>query len=74
YPEAIRFLAKKYGVEIKEDGSPERLEEAAGQKESLYLVMGYARDHFRHNLLETEEGRGIGLSYFRERGLTDPIL
>lgn len=74
YPEAIRFLAKKYGVEIKEDGSPERMEETAGQKESLYLVMGYARDHFRHNLLETEEGRGIGLSYFRERGLTDPIL
>ncbi len=74
YPEAIRFLAKKYGVEIKEDSAPERNEEVPGHKESLYLAMGYARDHFRRNLLETEEGMGIGLSYFRERGLTDPIL
>jgi len=74
YPEAIRFLAKKYGIEIKEDTTPERSNEQMEQRESLYLALGYARDTFRRNLLESEEGRGVGLSYFRERGLTDTII
>lgn len=74
YPEALRYLAKKYNVTIKEEQLLPSEQEEATQKESLYLVMGFARDHFRHNLQETDEGRGIGLSYFRERGFNDRTL
>ena len=74
YPEALRYLAKKYNVTIKEEQLQPSEQEEATQRESLYLVMGFARDHFRYNLLETDEGRGIGLSYFRERGFNDRTL
>ena len=74
YPEALRFLAKKYNVNIKEDVSLPQEQEATSQKESLYLVMGFARDHYRKLLTESDEGRGIGLSYFRERGFNDRTL
>lgn len=74
YPEALRYLAKKYNVEIKEEAGQPQEKEESSLKESLYLVMGFARDHFRRNLLQTDEGKGIGLSYFRERGFNDRII
>ena len=74
YPEAIRFLAKKYGIEIKEDAKNNSDQETSGLRDSLYLVMAFARDLFVKDLNQSEEGRGIGLSYFRERGFTDRIL
>src|SRR6218665_2335204 len=72
YSETIRYLAAKYGVEIKEDASvnPEEF----SQQESLYIAMGFARDFFQKNLTEKEEGQ-IGLNYFQmERRFSDAII
>jgi len=73
YTEAIRYLAKKYGVEIKEDVARE---EAVTQteRESLYIVMNFAREHYRELLIKHDEGKSIGLSYFRERGFNDRTI
>ena len=73
YLEALRYLAKKYGIEIKEEELSEDELQAQSERESLYIVLGFARDYFRKNLLETTEGKNIGLSYFRERDLADDI-
>ena len=67
YPEALRFLAKKYNIEIEEFNREEVRAENL-QRESLFIVNTFAQKHFAHNLLEVEEGQNIGLSYFEERG------
>jgi DNA primase len=74
YPETIRYLAKKYSVEVKEDKIRKLNDQSLSLRESLYLVMSFAKDQFVKNLFESEEGRGIGLSYFKERGFTDRTL
>src|SRR5882757_4069741 len=68
YVEAIRFLAKKYGVEIKEDAVSEEYRAGQSEREGLYILMNFARDYYKDILANNEEGRSIGLSYFRERG------
>ena len=70
YVEALKYLAKKYGIEVKEkEDSPEEI--AARQRsESLYLVMDFAEKFFQESL-KTPEGRSIGYAYFRSRGLED---
>jgi DNA primase len=73
YTEAIRFLAKKYGVDIKENVNAESLTEQS-ERDSLYIVMNFAKDHYRKLLFDSEEGRSIGLSYFRERGFHDRTI
>lgn len=73
YPEAIRYLAKKYGVEIKESHS-ETQQAAQNDRDSLYIVMNYAKDYFSNLLVSSEEGKSIGLSYFRERGFNDRTI
>ncbi|MGV3698057.1 DNA primase [Flavobacterium sp.] len=74
YPEAIRYLAKKYNIEIEETevSQEDRLE--ANEKESLYLVSEFAKSYFQETLLNTEEGKAIGLSYFKERGFTNETI
>ena len=75
YLEAIRYLAKKYGVEVKEDIA--RSEEALAsqsERDSLYILMNYAKDYYKDLLFQNEEGKGIGLSYFRERGFNDRTI
>lgn len=74
YPEAIRYLAKKYGVEIKEDAQSDEAREQQSERDGLYILMNFAKDYYKRNLLETEEGKGIGLSYFRERGFNDRTI
>lgn len=74
YPEAIRYLAKKYGIEIEETEQTGEEKEQANEKESLYLVSEFAREYFHNTLLKTEEGKAIGLSYFKERGFTDETI
>jgi DNA primase len=74
YLEAIRFLAKKYGVEIKEDIRTPDDVAAQSERDSLYIVMNFAKDHYKTLLLHHDEGRSIGLSYFRERGFNDRVL
>jgi DNA primase len=75
YVEAIRYLAKKYGVEIKEDEG-RRAEDLASQstRDALYIVMNFAKDYYKDLLFKHEEGRSIGLSYFRERGFNDRTI
>lgn len=68
YPEAIRYLARKYGVEIKEDQASHQDEEKISDREALFIIMAFAKDYFKKLLTENEEGKGIGLSYFKERG------
>lgn len=74
YPEAIRYLAKKYNIEIEETevSNEDRIE--ANEKESLYLVSEFAKNYFHDTLLNTEEGKAIGLSYFKERGFTNETI
>ena len=71
YVEAIRYLAKKYGVEIKEDHITNEDKEVQSERESLYILMNFAKDYYKDILLNNESGRSIGLSYFRERGFND---
>ncbi|HEY5916033.1 MAG TPA: DNA primase [Chryseolinea sp.] len=73
YVEAIRYLANKYGVAVKEDVS---LENTAQQsdRDSLYILMNYAKDYYKSSLFDTDEGRSVGLSYFHERGFNDRII
>lgn len=75
YLESIRYLAKKYGVEIKEDAG-RREEDLASQSErdSLYILMNYAKDYYKDLLIKSDEGKSIGLSYFRERGFNDRTI
>ena len=74
YPEAIRFLAKKYNIEIEETQQSDEEKEKMNLRESLYLVNQYAQEQFTKDLWESTEGMAIGLSYFRERGFTDEII
>jgi DNA primase len=72
YVEALRYLARKYGVEIKEDIrelTPEHTE-----RDSLYILMNYAKEQYKQLLQHSEEGQSIGLTYFRERGFNDRII
>lgn len=74
FGEAIAHLARKYGIEVVEEKqqSPEQLR-AMTERERLHLVLNYAKEHFSLNL-DNEEGKSIGLSYFRERGFNRQII
>ena len=74
YVDALKFLAKKYGIEVKETELTDEQKEAQGDRESMFILNGFAQKTFTHNLFETEEGRTIGLSYFRERGFREDII
>jgi DNA primase len=74
YPEAIRFLAKKYNIEIEETEQSDEQKEQASERESMFLVSEYARDYFHDTILNSEKGKAIGLSYFKERGYTDETI
>ncbi|MBX2828348.1 MAG: DNA primase [Flavobacteriaceae bacterium] len=74
YPEAIRYLAKKYGIEIEETEQTDEEKEKASERESLYLVSEFAKDYFYHTLLHSEQGKAIGKTYFKERGFTDETI
>ncbi len=74
YPEAIKYLAKKYAIEIEETEQTAEDKEQANERESLYLVSEFAKDYFHNTLTKTEEGKAIGLSYFKERGFTNETI
>ncbi|MCF8284305.1 MAG: DNA primase [Sphingobacteriales bacterium] len=75
YPEALRYLAKKYNIDIVEDEiSTDEDKEAAHKRESLMLVADWAKKVFVENLWENEMGQAIGLSYFKERGFREDII
>ena len=74
YPEALKFLARKYNIEIEEQEQSLEQKEAANELESLYIVSNYAANYFKKQLHETDEGKAIGLSYFLERGFREDII
>ena len=74
YPEAIRYLAKKYNIEIEETEQTNEEKAKRDERESLFLVSEYARDYFKRNLWESEAGKAIGKTYFSERGFTDQTI
>lgn len=74
YPEAIKYLANKYGIEVEETIVTNEDLEQANEKESMYLVSEFARDYFHKTMLNTDEGQAIGLSYFKERGFTKDTI
>ena len=74
YPEALRWLAGKYGIEIEERKlTPEELEEQT-ERESLSNLSAWAQKWYSEQLLETGEGKSVGLGYFRSRGFTDETI
>ncbi|WP_010180458.1 DNA primase [Aquimarina agarilytica] len=70
YPEAIKHLAKRYGIEIQETEQSDEQKEQANERESMYLVSEYANSYFQEQLHKTETGKAIALTYFKERGFT----
>lgn len=74
FNEALRYLAKKYNIEIKERELTDKEREEADVRESMFAINDFALRHFEHNLRQTEEGRNVGLAYFRERGINDAMI
>ena len=75
YPEALRFLANKYGVQIPEESEPTAKELAdKTERESLFIINDFAKNYFHQNLQESTEGKAVGLSYFEERGFTKETI
>lgn len=74
YNEALRYLAKKYNIEIKEHEMSEAEKAEASQRESMLAVNQFALSHFESNLTDTPDGREIGLTYFRQRGINDAMI
>ncbi len=73
YPEAIRYIANKYNIEIEEtEKTPQQLSED-NEKESLFLISDFAKSYFKKNLFE-EEGKTIALSYLKERNFQDNVI
>lgn len=74
YPEALKFLAKKYGIEIKERELTDEEKLVQSERESLFVVNQFARDYFQQILHHHVDGRSIGMAYFRSRGFRDDII
>ncbi|MCS3167619.1 DNA primase [Bacteroides fragilis] len=74
YPEALRYLTKKYNIEIKERELTNEEKEVQSNRESMFIVNNFARDYFQNILKNHVDGRSIGLAYFRQRGFRDDII
>lgn len=74
YPEALKYLAKKYNIEIEESEITPEYQAEVDRRESLYIITNYAAKFFEKTMWDTLNGQTIGLSYFRERGFRDDII
>lgn len=74
YPDALRYLARKYHIEIQERELTDQEKLAQSERESMFVVNEWARDYFEQQLYDTVDGRAIGMAYFRSRGLRDDII
>ncbi len=74
YVEALKYLAQKYNIEIEETQQSAEMVEQQSKREGLYVVNEFAKDFFTHNLFEHEEGKSVGLSYFKERGFSEEVI
>lgn len=74
YPEALRYLANKYNIKIEEDKQTDEAREAQLKSDSLILINEMAATYFKEQLLDSDEGRSIGLSYLKHRGLNEATI
>ncbi|MEQ9286490.1 MAG: DNA primase [Cyclobacteriaceae bacterium] len=74
YVEALKYLAQKYGIAVEEDEMPENFVEEQGQRESLFIILNFAKDYYKNNLHHSDEGKSVGLSYFKERGFSGETI
>lgn len=74
YQEALRYLAKKYNIEIVEHEMSDQERQEESERESMFAVNSFALQHFEKNLTETPDGKEIGLAYFRKRGINDAMI
>lgn len=74
YVEALKYLAQKYAIVLEEEEQSVEFQESQSLRESLFITMNYAKDHFVKNLWESNEGKNIGLTYFKERGFTEDTI
>lgn len=74
YPEAIKYLAKKYNIEVEETEQSDEQKQQQDERESMYLVSEFANQYFQNVLLKTDSGKANGLRYFKERGFTDDTI
>ena len=74
YPEALKFVAKKYNIEIQEEEMTSEQVERANEKDSLFIVSNFANDYFQDMLWNSKEGKSVGLSYFKERGFSEATI
>jgi DNA primase len=74
YPEALKYLARRYNIEVDEEKPTEEQKEALDERESLFNLTAFAQKHFEETLHDTEEGKAIGLTYFKERGFTTETI
>ncbi len=74
YPEALKYVAKKYGIEVNEHELLPEEQRRNDDRESMMVVSSYAADYFVRMLHETPEGQNIGIGYFRERGFSDATI
>ena len=74
YPEALRYLAKKYHIEIKERELTDTEKQEQSVRESLFVVNEYAKEYFKNTLFNHIDGKSIGMAYFRSRGVRDDIV
>ena len=74
YYEALKFLAKKYGIEVKEKELTDEQRQSQSERESMFAVNEWASNYFHHTMLNHQDGRAVGLAYFRSRGFRDDII
>jgi len=74
YVEALKYLAKKYSIEVEEKELTEEQQNAYNERESMFILNQYARDYFENTLHQHIEGKTVGLSYFKERGFREDII
>ena len=74
YPEALKYLAEKYRIEIEETEVSDEQKEAKKEQDSLYIVNTFASEYFKNSLFNTPEGKSLGLAYFKERGFLEKTL
>ena len=74
YPEALKWLAAKYNIEIEEEEQTEEQLELANEREKLFIIHQLAKNYFKEQLMDSDEGKSVGLSYFKHRGYQENII
>lgn len=74
YIEALKYLAAKYGIEVQEEEQTDEQIQAQNERDSLFIILNFASEFFKKQLFDSDEGKSIGLSYFKERGFTEQTI